>query len=96
MGANTEAGSENCYVKFGAIRSGSQSEVFSDLLNIVESFAFESNLKLIEAGVNLSNPKTYDLLYAKGFRPVFNGIAMQKPNEPGFFRGDAYVLNDWR
>ncbi len=33
---------------------------------------------------------------AHGYRPLTQGIAMHRPNIPGFNREDAYVIDDWR
>ena len=31
-----------------------------------------------------------------GFRPDFLGVIMDRPNEPGYNREGAYVIDDWR
>ncbi|HEV8542391.1 MAG TPA: hypothetical protein VGR78_08365 [Verrucomicrobiae bacterium] len=33
---------------------------------------------------------------ARDFRPRIQGVAMHKPNEPGYGRPDVYVPDDWR
>jgi len=35
-------------------------------------------------------------MLAGGFRMTRTGVAMQRPNEAGFNREDAYVIDDWR
>lgn len=35
-------------------------------------------------------------LAGRGYRTWLQGVAMQRPNEPGFNRPDAYVIDDWR
>jgi hypothetical protein len=48
------------------------------------------------AGVNTARHEAYRTLLEQGFRSVLNGVAMQRPNAPGFNRPDCYVLDDWR
>jgi hypothetical protein len=33
---------------------------------------------------------------AIGFRTEMTGVAMQKPNQPGYNRPDVFALDDWR
>jgi hypothetical protein len=32
----------------------------------------------------------------RGFRTTIQGVAMQRPNEPGYNRADVYLIDDWR
>ena len=97
IGAGTEAGSGNCYVKFGAARPGSQaSRDFVQLLEACESLASARQLRTIRAGVNLGRIESYKLLLEHGFRTEMHGIAMQHANDEGYNRPGIYVLDDWR
>jgi GNAT superfamily N-acetyltransferase len=97
VGANTEAGSGNCYVKFGAVWKGSSNAAgFSLLLSAVESYAAKHGLATLEAGVNMGRREAYKQMIARGFQTEFVGIAMQRPDEAGFNRPDVFVLDDWR
>lgn len=96
-GKGTEAGSQTCFVKFGAIRPGIKAgEQFERLLTLSEALSFQQGLTKLIAGVNTSRYEAYSRMLARGFRAEIVGVAMQKPNEPGFNRPDAFVLDDWR
>jgi predicted N-acetyltransferase YhbS len=96
-GAGTEAGSQTCFVKFGAVRPGYKAkEHFEQLLNLCEAFGFEQGLTKLLAGVNTSRYEAYGKMLNLGFETEITGVAMQKPNEPGFNRPDVFVLDDWR
>lgn len=96
-GAGTEAGSQTCFVKFGAVRPGYKAkEHFEQLLNLCEAFGFEQGLTKLLAGVNTSRYEAYSKMLNLGFETEITGVAMQKPNEPGFNRPDVFVLDDWR
>jgi GNAT superfamily N-acetyltransferase len=97
VGAGTEAGSGTCYVKFGAVRPGkTAAEDFDRLLTACEEFAAESGVSRLGAGVNTARHEAYARLIDRGFRTDMEGLAMQRPNEPGYNRPGVYVLDDWR
>ncbi len=96
-GAGTEAGSNNCYVKFAAVPSGDQSrEKFSNLIEACMGFAVSSGAQTVEAGVNLGKTLTFEELKRLGFTTLFQGVAMQRPNEPGSNRPEVFAIEDWR
>lgn len=96
-GPNTEAGTGTCYVKFAAARPGpSARRNFREVLRAIEGYARERELKTIEAGVNMARKGAYEELMAAGFKSEFSGVAMQRPEGPGFNRPDVFVLDDWR
>lgn len=64
VGAGTEAGTDACYVKFGAVACGSDAAQAA--------------------------------LARRGFRTVIQGVALHRPNAPGFSRPDVFALDDWR
>jgi GNAT superfamily N-acetyltransferase len=92
-GPGSEAGSGSCYVKFAAARN---LQAFRRLLAAAESFAATHLATRIEAGVNTARADAYRQMLDLGYRTQMQGVAMQKPNVPGFNREDAYVLDDWR
>ena len=96
-GAGSEAGSEVCYVKFGAVRSGAQAgEEFEQLLDRCEAFGATQKMLRLVAGVNTSHDEAYTRMVARRFRTEITGVVMQKPNEPGYSRPGVFVLDDWR
>jgi GNAT superfamily N-acetyltransferase len=98
-GAGTEAGSNTCYVKFGAtISNGQQSalDIFEDLLNFCERFTASQGLSKLVAGVNVGNLSSYRKMIAKGFRTEFQGVLMTKNNDPGYHKEDICAIDDWR
>ena len=97
VGAGSEAGSGAAYVKFAAVRPGrSAPRHFEALLAACERFASERGAGRLMAGVNTARHDAYRVLIARGFRNVLQGVAMQRPNQPGFNRADCFVLDDWR
>jgi GNAT superfamily N-acetyltransferase len=96
-GEGSEAGPDTVFVKFAAVRPGAEApERFGDLLDSCEAMAAEKGCSRLVAGVNLARHEAYRALLARGHRPSLQGVAMQRPNEPGFCRPGVYVLDDWR
>jgi hypothetical protein len=96
-GAGTEAGSGVCYVKFGAALPGADAaQNFDRLLDACEDLASSQSLSRLTAGVNTARHEAYGHMLARGFRADLLGVAMQKPNEPGYNRSGVYLIDDWR
>ena len=96
-GAGTEAGSGLCYIKFGAVRPGADPEQdFNRLLDACEEMASSQSLSSLAAGVNTARDEAYREMLACGFRTDRLGVAMAKPNEPGYNRPGVYLIDDWR
>lgn len=96
-GAGTEAGTDICYVKFAAVRPGaSAARIFDDLLQACEGFVAGRGLHRLEAGVNLGRGPAYRGMLRHGFRSQAQGVAMHRPDSPGFNRPDVFVIDDWR
>ncbi|MBV9082235.1 MAG: GNAT family N-acetyltransferase [Acidobacteriaceae bacterium] len=96
-GEGTEAGRDTCFVKFAAVRPGTDAEnAFERLLDACESLASERGLSRLEAGVNLSRSKAYSNMLRRGFRTDIQGVAMHRPDSPAYNRSDIFVIDDWR
>lgn len=96
-GANTEAGSDTCYVKFGTVRQGPTAEEhFGQLLDACEVMASDKGLSRFVAGMNTARYQAYEKMLERGFRNDMLGIIMQRPNEPGYNRPGIYLIDDWR
>jgi hypothetical protein len=96
-GPGTEAGSGACYVKFGAVRlSPTAGQDFDRLLDACEEMAAEKGLSRLAAGVNTARHEAYRQMLERGFRTDLQGVAMHRPNEPGYNRPGVYVIDDWR
>jgi hypothetical protein len=96
-GPGTEAGGGTCFVKFGAARPGpGAGEAFERLLAACEALAASRGLSRLMAGVNTARLGAYRRLLARGFRADLVGVAMERPNEPGYNRPDVYIIDDWR
>jgi GNAT superfamily N-acetyltransferase len=92
-----EAGSGACFIKFGGVRPGPDAgDLFERLLGACEELAGERGVERIMAGVNIARHDAYRRLLARGYRTFLQGVVMQKPNEPGYCRPDAYVIDDLR
>ena len=96
VGAGSEAGSGTCFVKFGAVRAGAGAAELDLLLASCESFGASRSATALVAGTNLAREPAYRRMIAGGFRTVIQGIAMHRPNEPGYSRPDVFALDDWR
>jgi GNAT superfamily N-acetyltransferase len=97
IGAGSEAGTGNLFVKFGAVRPGAEApELFGLLLDACESVAGGSNCREIHAGVNTARHQTYRIMLDRGFRTILEGVAMLRPNEAGYNRPDCFVIDDLR
>ncbi len=96
-GAGSEGGSNACYLKFAAVRSGSDApDRLSRLVLACEDFAHGRGIGLVTAGVNTARHGAYRLLVEAGFRVQLTGVAMHRPYETYYDRPDVYVLDDWR
>ena len=96
LGPRTEAGSGTLYVKFAAVRHGAGRRELERLLVACEALARARGAQQIVAGVNTARHEAYGTLLEHGFRSFMHGVAMQRPNDPGYNRPDRYVLDDWR
>lgn len=96
-GAGSEAGSEVCYIKFAAVRPGTQAgEQFEQLLDRCETYGAAQRMLRLVAGVNTSRDAAYARMVARQFRTEIIGVVMHKPNEVAYNRSDVFVLDDWR
>jgi hypothetical protein len=97
VGPGSEAGSNKCYVKFGAVKSGDNAgNNFDRLLEACEAFAAEKEMTHLIAGINTSRYNAYRKMLLKGFRSYMIGIIMQRNNESGYNRPDVYAIDDWQ
>jgi hypothetical protein len=97
LGPGTEAGSGSCYLKFGAVRPGpAAGEDFERLLEACEKLAAVSGVARLIAGVNMARHEAYRAMLAHAFRTDLQGVAMHRPNEPGYNRPGVYLIDDWR
>lgn len=96
-GPGSEAGSGTCYLKFGAVRPRLAAETdFLALLNACSHLAALRGLECVVAGVNTGRRQAYRQMLAEGFRVDVVGVAMERPDDPGYNRADVYIIDDWR
>ena len=96
-GVGTEAGTDNCYIKFGAARPGPNAdEHFGSLLAACEDMAVAKGMSTLQAGINLARQKAHAKMLEQGYRAIQLGVSMHRPNEPGYSRTDDWVMDDWR
>ncbi|MDY6781678.1 MAG: GNAT family N-acetyltransferase [Cyanobacteriota bacterium] len=95
-GAGTEAGSNTCYAKFGAVRGSAAAQRFNRLLDLCEALSVARGMTKLVAGTNTSREKAYRQMCDRGFRAEMVGVAMHNPNEPAYNRPDVFVIDDWR
>jgi N-acetylglutamate synthase-like GNAT family acetyltransferase len=97
-GAGSEAGRDNCYVKFAAVRPGEGAgDRFAQLLDRCEAFAAESGMGCLEVGVNAGRVDAYRHVLESGFRIVQIGISMlSRPDDTHFDTPRHHVIADCR
>lgn len=97
VGAGTEAGGGNCYIKFGAARPGPDAaQAFGELVDACNGLAAGRGASTLVAGANAGRDQAWRLLAERGFRREMQGVAMHRPNEPGYSTSDSFVIDDWR
>ncbi|MFO1161424.1 MAG: GNAT family N-acetyltransferase [Reyranellaceae bacterium] len=97
IGKGSEAGSNVLFVKFAAVRPGAEApSLFARLLDACEALAAQSGCRDIAAGVNTARHEAYRQMIGRGFRAFMEGIAMLRPNQPGYNRPDCFVIDDLR
>jgi N-acetylglutamate synthase-like GNAT family acetyltransferase len=97
-GAGSEAGSDTCYVKFGAVRPGEGAGGrFERLLDACEAFAADSGLSRLVAGVSTGRLDGHGRLLARGFEVERVGVSMWlRSDAPRLDTPDDYVVDDLR
>lgn len=96
-GPQSEAGSGQLMVKFGAVRQGvNAAGYFRDLLIAVESLAASRDVPRLVCGANVGRFAAYRIMLDAGFRTFMNGVAMIRPAGAGYNSLDTYVIDDWR
>lgn len=96
-GPRSEAGAGACFIKFAAVRDTPSAEQdYLRLLDACEALAVAVGMPNLLAGANLARHEAYQLLVARGFRTVIQGVAMHRRNDPGYCRPGVYVIDDWR
>jgi GNAT superfamily N-acetyltransferase len=97
VGAETEAGDGVAYVKFGAVSHGAGARRrFDDLLDAVEAFAAERGASQVQAGMNMARDRAFRAMRDRGYRVGFQGVAMHRPNDPGYSKPTIFAIDDWR
>jgi hypothetical protein len=97
MGPHTEAGSGNCYIKFGAVRAGAHAIAdLGRLLDACEALGAAAQCKVLIAGANIGRIDQYRAMLAEGFRANFIGVVMEHQAKPGYNRSDVVIIDDWR
>jgi len=97
IGSGSEAGSGSVYVKFGAVRPGADApQNFARLVSACEALALERGARTLVAGVNTARHAAYRAMLERGFRTQLQGVAMPRPNRPGYNRPECFVIDDWR
>jgi GNAT superfamily N-acetyltransferase len=97
VGPGTEAGSGNCYLKFGAARAGAAAAAnFARVLDACERYALGRGASKLVAGVSTERRGAYRMLLDRGYRADVIGVTMHAPDTAAYHYADAYVIDDWR
>jgi predicted N-acetyltransferase YhbS len=96
-GAGSEAGSGIAYVKFAAARPGpGAAATFAALMEACRGYAAQVGARRLVVGVNTARHQAYRRLVTAGMRLDATGVAMHRPDAPGYDTPDTFVLDDWR
>jgi predicted N-acetyltransferase YhbS len=95
IGAGSEAGSGTLFIKFACVRPGDAGG-FARLVAACEALAAARGGAHIVAGVNRGRDGAYRLMRERGFRADLIGVAMHRPDGPGYNRPQIYAIDDWR
>ena len=96
-GPRSEAGADNCYIKFGAVRADAAAEKnFLRLLDACESLAARVGMAHVQAGASMARHEAYRQMIGRGYRTAFQGVGMHRHNDPGYCCPGVYAIDDWR
>ena len=96
-GANTEAGNDKCYIKFGAVKANSDAQDnFMNLLNACEELVMKKGLSILTGGVNAGRYNAYHSMLKQNFSIDFLGVCLHQPNNDAYNIANRYVIDDWR
>ena len=97
LGAGSEAGGGGLLRQVRGRPPGPRRrDRFERLLDACEQLAADRGLERVDAGMNLARTDAYGRMIDRGYRTGLQGVAMHRPNESGYSRADAYVIDDWR
>jgi GNAT superfamily N-acetyltransferase len=94
-GPGGEGGTGTLFVKFAAVRPNAATD-FAQLLDACEALANSIQAQRIVAGTNAARTGAYRILRERGFRASLVGVAMHRPDGPGYDRPDVFAIDDWR
>ena len=94
-GPGTEAATGVCLIKFGAARPADPGAL-ARLLSACEAFAAAHSAHRLVAGMSTARRQAYGMLTERGYRADLIGVTMHRPDQPGYHRADAMVIDDWR
>jgi hypothetical protein len=94
-GAGSEGGSGTLFVKFAAVRPYAERD-FGNLVDCCEGLAAAIGAERIAAGTNTARSGAYRIMRERGFRAGLIGVAMHRPDGPGYNRPDVFAIDDWR
>ena len=96
-GANTEAGNDKCYIKFGAVKVNSDAQAnFMNLLRACEELVLKKGLSILTGGVNAGRYNAYQSMLKQNFSIDFLGVCLHQPNNDSYNVANRYVIDDWR
>jgi GNAT superfamily N-acetyltransferase len=92
FGAGTEAGSQQCLIKFAAANTAKH---FDMLLDGCEALASALGAPRLAGAVSTARHEAYCHMLSRGHKMTMQNIAMHRPNVEGYHRAGVYVVDDW-
>jgi hypothetical protein len=62
----------------------------------IRSLAGQRGLRKLSGGMNTARQEAWAAMLDGGWRGKMVGVAMQRPNEPGYNRPGVFLIDDWR
>lgn len=97
QGRGTEAGVMGTYVKFGAVRPGSDAAgTFLRLVQACEAYARTKGSPAVVMGMNTARQRAYQVLLSQGYRIEHLGVAMHRCANGHYHHTSDFVIEDLR
>ncbi len=97
VGADTEAGAGNCFIRFGGVAPGASAGAdFEELLDACLAYARGRGLTHVGGGFNTGRTGAWGAAVRRRWRPHTLGIAMYRPDSNGYDSEQTWVIEDAR
>jgi GNAT superfamily N-acetyltransferase len=97
VGASSEGGSRNVFVKYGQVAADERSSTrLADLVHVTAEIARDHGAERVVLGMVTSRHEAYRKLIEMGFRSEFQGVRMHRPWAELEDGAGQWIIDDWR